>query len=426
MGAFDVSPHSHGYRRMHDATAAAAADRAREALLIVTRAIGASVEDVREAREERRMACDRRYDKLAQRAADVCSSGACPDGASANASAKTPRHALLLAWQAVGTNANAACKERESLLCYAARAGHVPALRLALARGACPDALCNFESGRRTALVLVAWHGHADCLRLLLEAGACGHKKADSYGPTPLYMAAFKARTECVRLLLEAGADVDDHIHGGTGTAPIHLATACGSTECLRLLLEAGADINRASASGRAPLHCAASSGNIDCLRLLLEAGADASAIDKHGRTALDLANMYSRNEEAALLRQYCPRPSGSTFAPLQAGAQTGSAAPRPDAIGASGAASADGAGAAASSSGCALAVMPPVLPAAAKAGGAAAGTSDKAAMDAGERSTHSGTTPHIMAPQSAGGGEGASHERRRRAQPAQYQPSQQ
>ena len=32
MGAFDVSPHSHGYRRMHNATAAAAADRAREAL----------------------------------------------------------------------------------------------------------------------------------------------------------------------------------------------------------------------------------------------------------------------------------------------------------------------------------------------------------------------------------------------------------
>ena len=76
----------------------------------------------------------------------------------------------------------------------------------------------------------------------------------------------------------------------------------------------------------------------------------------------------------------------------------------------AGGAASADGTGAAAGGSGCALAVMPPALPAAVKAGGAAAGAGDNAGMHVGGCPTHSGTAPHTMAPQSVGGGEGASH----------------
>ena len=74
------------------------------------------------------------------------------------------------------------------------------------------------------------------------------------------------------------------------GRTPLHLSAQCGHLDCLQLLLEAGAETDKADPNGNAALHWAAWSGRLDCLRLLLEAGADKDKGDTIGDTPLHVA----------------------------------------------------------------------------------------------------------------------------------------
>ena len=238
--------------------------------------------------------------------------------AAASSSARSARQALLLARKAVGINANAVREAHEmrdtarldldraldrlielegadELLCRAAWDNRHYALRYALSRGVCCDAVSTFENGRPTALLIAAERGHAECLRLLLEAGA-DHDKTNQYGSTAVLFAVYSNNTECLRLLTEAGADVDkiNHRHdatirdrdGGRATALIR-AARWGLAGCVRLLLNAGADTDKKNEHGLTAVYLAACRNHTECLQLLLEASAETDTGDQNCNDAL-------------------------------------------------------------------------------------------------------------------------------------------
>ena len=75
-----------------------------------------------------------------------------------------------------------------------------------------------------------------------------------------------------------------------------------GNVNCLRLLLEAGADIDKANCSGMTPLHLSALCGHVDCLQLLLEAGAETDKAALGGDVALHGAASQGRLDCLRLL----------------------------------------------------------------------------------------------------------------------------
>ena len=141
--------------------------------------------------------------------AEAASGGGGGGGGAGEASAETARQALLLASQALGTNAERVREAREE------RDAALRELRWVrdrmLMAGIMPDADIGADTGHArpkgwTALHLATMRGHADCVQLLLEAGA-DKEKADERDYTPLHFAAMQDRPDCLRLLLEAGAN---------------------------------------------------------------------------------------------------------------------------------------------------------------------------------------------------------------------------
>jgi ankyrin repeat protein len=128
-----------------------------------------------------------------------------------------------------------------------------------LARGADPNASCDEEWGRSTALYGAAGVVHdPERTRVLLEAGA------DPDDSESLYHSTETESPECLRLLLAHGAET-------RGTNALPRALDFDRIEPVRMLLEAGADPNEwpmlthAIRRGRGP----------DVVRLLAEHGAE-------------------------------------------------------------------------------------------------------------------------------------------------------
>ena len=318
--------------------ARAAAERARQALLLTTRALGVTAAEVRRARADCQLARGdrawamsltrlyRTYPWRARRNAahgeyawasrEQSETAHCDASA---ASAASERHAVLLATRALSTNARAvralgeeldATREAgdaaldelveeigaDQLLVNAASHGKEHALRYALARGANTGTEVNlaypthaYETDGRGPLHLAA-KGHPGCLSLLLEAGA-DMDKSDRRGQTPVHHAVTSCghdEVTCLRLLLEAGADM--HKTDRSGYAPVHCAALHSRVGCLGLLLKAGAHKDAADPRGETPMHLAASHDSTDSLRLLLEAGADKDKTDPDGNAPLHAA----------------------------------------------------------------------------------------------------------------------------------------
>jgi ankyrin repeat protein len=253
-----------------------------------------------------------------------------------------------------GHDVNARDERRQTPLAYAARAGHVEAVRLLLAAGARPDvpghsdrtALMDaaeaghvevvralVEAGadvnaretflRWTALLLAAQHHHAPVVRLLLPAGADPEARdqhdisalrsaaqdvetlralldggadvnaASRGGLTALWQAVRAKAAPSVQLLLERGAKAD--IPGGMlDETPLMAAASAGSTELVRMLLRAGADpAVRRQSDGTTALWQAAEQGHGEAVRALAEAGADVNAADAQEQTALAIATRH-------------------------------------------------------------------------------------------------------------------------------------
>jgi ankyrin repeat protein len=123
----------------------------------------------------------------------------------------------------------------------------------------------------------------------------------NSGGWAPLHGAAYKGHTTIVEFLLANGANVN--IQDGEAITPLHWAIQEGHTATVKILLDAGANINAQDKYyGFTPLHVAVLNGYVEIAKILLDAGADRALKDKEDRTALDLAQLYNKQETVTLL----------------------------------------------------------------------------------------------------------------------------
>ncbi|MFN8059498.1 MAG: ankyrin repeat domain-containing protein [Vicinamibacterales bacterium] len=211
---------------------------------------------------------------------------------------------------------------------YAARQGHMDAVRALVAGGA--DV--NRVSADKTSPMLIATsNGHFDIARLLLERGA-NPNLADESGLAPLYAAVDAewaplgwapnpitaqeqtTHVELMRLLLEKGANPnarltkklwfrslthDQHWVTTAGATAFWRAAEASDTPAMRTLVAGGADPSLATIHGTTPLMAAAGvgwganfhrnmpGGWLEAATYCLEVGNDVNAIDQNNFTAI-------------------------------------------------------------------------------------------------------------------------------------------
>ena len=68
--------------------------------------------------------------------------------------------------------------------------------------------------------------------------------------------------------------------------------------------MEAGAEVNAAGERGNRPLHAAVGQGHLDVITFLLDHGASPHERNEDRLTALDIAELYARNDIAELLNR--------------------------------------------------------------------------------------------------------------------------
>jgi ankyrin repeat protein len=104
-----------------------------------------------------------------------------------------------------------------------------------------------------------------------------------------------------IERMLGEGQDIE--ATDARGYSPLMLAVYSGNEEAARLLLDRGADPNGRDRSGSTPLMGAAFKGHLRLVDLLLRSGADREARNEAGAGALHFANLFGRDDVAALLQ---------------------------------------------------------------------------------------------------------------------------
>jgi ankyrin repeat protein len=181
------------------------------------------------------------------------------------------------------TDIEAKDKEHSTPLVWAAREGHVAAVKQLIDKGADIE---THSGDSKTPLVCAIDNGHLEVVKLLLDTNA-DIEARDSYGATPLHCAASHGHEEVVRLLLDYKAAVDSR--DDAKSTALSYAAYYGRVAVVKLLLERRAVIESRNRSGQTPLMLAAR-GHECVVRLLLERGADVHSMDDYSKTALSYA----------------------------------------------------------------------------------------------------------------------------------------
>lgn len=148
------------------------------------------------------------------------------------------------------------------------------------------------------ALIAVMENGETtpEMISILAKAGADLNAANIIY--TPLAYAIQQGNKEVVKALLKGGADANLKSPGGR--TPIEYAEGREMTE---ILLQAKANPNITGDNGSTPLIRAIENGDMEMVSALLNAGADTTVPDQYGNLPLQVANNYSRNDIADLLK---------------------------------------------------------------------------------------------------------------------------
>jgi len=171
---------------------------------------------------------------------------------------------------------------------FAAREGHVEAVRALLDLGADP----NFRRHAGEDMVAIARYRGHDSVARMLEDARRGWRSADAPVDTGVFAdhAVHDAAGADDVARLGALLDADPtlvHRHGASERLPLHAAAVAGAHAAARLLLARGADPNRpegADAPRGKALHVAAKRGDRALVELLLAHGADPNgSIDSAG-----------------------------------------------------------------------------------------------------------------------------------------------
>lgn len=167
----------------------------------------------------------------------------------------------------------------------AVAAGDVPALRQMLERNA---RLAKAEYWYTPAVHFAAREGHVDAVRILLDAGADPERNGLN-DRNLIEMARERGHEEIARML-ERARDGRGRVVAQKIDHPIHRAAALGDAQAVSSLLDADASIiDRGHRLGLTPLHLAVLGGSRPVVTLLLDRGASLDACggggDLHSQT---------------------------------------------------------------------------------------------------------------------------------------------
>jgi len=142
-------------------------------------------------------------------------------------------------------------------------------------------------------LVLAIREKSAKVTALLLADPSINVNMSNKSGENALMMAAFDGELPIVKtLVLEKKADVNK-----SGWAPIHYAATNGHLQVAEFLIANGAMVNALSPSETTPLMMAIGSGNELLIKYLLDKGADLRMRNHQGYTAIDIAEMFGKDD---------------------------------------------------------------------------------------------------------------------------------
>lgn len=185
-------------------------------------------------------------------------------------------------------------------------------------------------------------------VRTLIDHGADVNLSTGSFG-SPLVTACTKGRLDVVKLLIEKGADL--HATNLTGHSALltaalsveskldlfefmirqgldplqedergcnclHYATRAQKGDYIKWMLEHGFNVNVTDNNGWSSLHWAVASteDSAAVVNLLLERGSDKSMQDRQGRTAFDIAKIFKRTEDIAMLANHAQTDNESSY----------------------------------------------------------------------------------------------------------------
>lgn len=178
---------------------------------------------------------------------------------------------------------------------YAARGGHVEALKFLVSRGAKADA--HIKRGDPLQPIHeAASAGHVNALQWLLEQPEVNVNAA--VGPSriiPLNRAAEHGRLDAIIFLVNNGADVN--AQNSWGAAPLYFASSDDNRAAVEFLLKHGAIVNTQTSTGAEATHTAMyGMKNTETLQLLLEYGGNLNALTNElhtnpSETPLDVAS---------------------------------------------------------------------------------------------------------------------------------------
>jgi ankyrin repeat protein len=167
----------------------------------------------------------------------------------------------------------------------AASAGDVATLRRLIERD---PRLARAAYWYAPAVHFAAREGHVEAVRLLLDAGA--DPEANGLNDRNLIEMARERGHEQVAQMLEQERERRGRVVAQPGDHPIHKASALGQADTVRTFLDADATlVNVGSRRGVTPLHCAVL-GNGQAVNLLLDRGANIHARTPADLQAIDLA----------------------------------------------------------------------------------------------------------------------------------------
>ncbi len=183
---------------------------------------------------------------------------------------------------------------------YAARAGHVNAVRMLISYGAKPSIA---TSTGWTAIDLAMRERHVDVVNFLSQYGF-NPAGALPDGEPYLVYAVRMNDTKLAEYLLRERINPNLVIESSNKSL-IENAFKEKNKEMIQLLLDHGARLEYASSDALPPLHQAVEWGDMDMVSRLLTAGVDPMRLDRFGRSAREIAEEQGLVDMAELIKHY-------------------------------------------------------------------------------------------------------------------------
>ncbi len=190
----------------------------------------------------------------------------------------------------IGNLAVAQTPEQIDSFTKATKFDDVSEVKVLLQAGVSPNVV---DSKGNPMLVVAIRDKSLKVIDLLLKNPSINPNLSNKSGETPLMIASIEGELGVVKtLVLEKKVDVNK-----TGWTPLHYACSSGRLEVAEFLVANGAKVNALSPSETTPLMMAVSSGNDRLIKYLLDNGADLAMRNHEGFSAIDVADLFSRNE---------------------------------------------------------------------------------------------------------------------------------